>query len=154
MLVNEKPPLDEALLAHYGIPGMKWGHRKSDRTGYPEMSSRKKAAIGTAAAVGTAALLYNKTTRNLGIAASKKVLRGMGKVSISVLRTASDALGVTGVPKRASTPVKVKLTTIERIKASLTRGREFLSRDRNRSGMTQLQSGLRLPPNVLTDALF
>lgn len=27
MLVDEKPPLDEDLLLHYGIPGMKWGQR-------------------------------------------------------------------------------------------------------------------------------
>lgn len=28
MIVEEKPPLDEALLIHYGIKGMKWGARK------------------------------------------------------------------------------------------------------------------------------
>lgn len=27
MLVDAKPPLDEDLLLHYGIPGMKWGQR-------------------------------------------------------------------------------------------------------------------------------
>jgi len=33
MPVAEKPPLDEALLVHYGVVGMKWGIRKSDETG-------------------------------------------------------------------------------------------------------------------------
>jgi hypothetical protein len=28
MIVSEKPPLDEALLIHYGIRGMKWGVRR------------------------------------------------------------------------------------------------------------------------------
>jgi hypothetical protein len=27
-MLDEKPPLDEALLVHYGIKGMKWGARK------------------------------------------------------------------------------------------------------------------------------
>lgn len=27
-MIHDKPPLDEALLVHFGIKGMKWGHRK------------------------------------------------------------------------------------------------------------------------------
>lgn len=32
MIIEEKPPLDEALLIHYGIRGMKWGMRKGRGT--------------------------------------------------------------------------------------------------------------------------
>jgi hypothetical protein len=29
MLMDDKPPLDEDLLIHFGVKGMRWGHRKS-----------------------------------------------------------------------------------------------------------------------------
>lgn len=32
MLHDEKPPLDDALLLHYGTKGMKWGRRKGKST--------------------------------------------------------------------------------------------------------------------------
>jgi 2-phosphoglycerate kinase len=32
MTIEEKPPLDEALLEHFGVKGMKWGVRKSRPT--------------------------------------------------------------------------------------------------------------------------
>lgn len=42
MLVNDKPPLDGALLMHYGIRGMKWGIRKGKSvTGI----SRRRGAV-------------------------------------------------------------------------------------------------------------
>lgn len=165
MITQEKPSLEDALV-HFGIKGMKWGQRKRESTGpRKEMSSAKKAALGAAAVVGTGALLYNRTTRGyalgsvkktaqIGASAAFKVLRGVGKTSVSVLRKASESLGITGVRKPEPVKVKPKLATIERVKASLTRGREFLTRDKNRSTMAQVGSGFRLPPNLLTDALF
>jgi hypothetical protein len=65
MLVAEKPPLDEDLLMHFGIKGMKWGHRKtrssssSGHTGSKQkMSTGKKVAIGAAVVGGAAAAAF------------------------------------------------------------------------------------------------
>lgn len=71
MIVDEKPPLDENLLMHFGIKGMKWGHRKARDSGGASsggssapkqgMSTKKKVAIGVgvgAAVVGAAAASY------------------------------------------------------------------------------------------------
>lgn len=69
MLVDEKPPLDEDLLMHFGVPGMKWGHRKardsggSGRSSAPKrkMSTKKKvilAGVGAGIAVGAATTAF------------------------------------------------------------------------------------------------
>lgn len=72
MILNqEKPPLDGALLQHFGVRGMKWGHRK-DRKTQPsasnnhKMSTKKKVAIGVGVAavgVGVAALVISRSGR-------------------------------------------------------------------------------------------
>lgn len=72
MITQEKPPLDEALLAHYGVRGMKWGVRKSRESSDSVEKQRwtpeekkamvKKVAIGAgvlAVALGTAYLASN-----------------------------------------------------------------------------------------------
>lgn len=41
MIVAEKPPLNEDLLMHYGIKGMKWGTRKSELPGVSSRTSRE-----------------------------------------------------------------------------------------------------------------
>lgn len=154
MITQEKPPLDEALLAHYGIPGMKWGRRK-DRTGNPPMSRGKKVAIGTAAAVGTAALLYNKTTRRytagavkktvgLGARGAGRVLRKAGSTSASAISKASQSLGVTGKPVPPPKPVRVKLTGMARIRHSYQRGKLFFNPPAP-SRAEQLKTLMRLP---------
>lgn len=72
MLVDDKPPLDEDLLMHFGVPGMKWGHRKARDTGgsgrsggsaspKKPMSVKTKtilAGVGVSLAVGGAATAY------------------------------------------------------------------------------------------------
>lgn len=163
MLVDEKPPLDEALLAHYGIPGMKWGQRR-DRTGNPPMSKAKKVAIGTAAAVGTAALLYNPTTRRytgvvvkksmrLGASATGAILRKVGRTSVSAIRKVSQGLGITGKPTIAPKPVKVKLTGRARIRASYQRGKLFFNPP-PRSKMDQAKTLMRLPMALFTTTVM
>jgi hypothetical protein len=54
---------DDAMLEHFGVRGMKWGVRKSRSSGgsggesdKPKMSTKKKVAIATTAAVGAAAI--------------------------------------------------------------------------------------------------
>lgn len=66
MIVADKPPLDEDLLMHFGVKGMKWGRRKvRDSTSQSPSSSRntrlttvKKVALGTALVGGAAASAY------------------------------------------------------------------------------------------------
>lgn len=159
MLVDEKPPLDEDLLKHYGIPGMKWGVRR-DRTGNPPMSKTKKVAIGTAAAVGTAALLYNPTTRRytgavvkksmrLGASATGAILRKVGRTTVSAISKASQSLGITGKQVPRPKPVKIKLTGRARIRASYLRGKRFFNPP-PRSRTEQVKTLLRLPMALVT----
>lgn len=67
MIHDQKPPLDEALLMHYGIKGMHWGVRKTEPSGRPSSSSsvqqakpgwsnKKKAAVIFGSVVGVAAI--------------------------------------------------------------------------------------------------
>jgi hypothetical protein len=75
MIVEEKPPLNDELLVHFGIKGMRWGVRK-DR-GTPSSNSGPRfnvttkqkvvatASVGAAATVGVLA-----ATGNLGAAAA------------------------------------------------------------------------------------
>jgi hypothetical protein len=87
MTLAEKPELDDALLVHYGIKGMRWGRRKAPESGggssrpaksnrstrsiqkvgspKQKMSTKKKVLIGAAITVGAAAaaVLMTRTGR-------------------------------------------------------------------------------------------
>src|SRR4051794_16711747 len=98
MLVDEKPPLDEDLLMHFGVPGMKWGHRKpresgssSGRSSAPKqgMSTKKKVAVGVGVGVAVA-----------GAAAAAYFLARSGKSPVSAM---------TKVVRAAENKPKVKL---------------------------------------------
>lgn len=39
MLIADKPPLEDVYLAHFGIKGMRWGHRKPGEIAGPRQSS-------------------------------------------------------------------------------------------------------------------
>jgi hypothetical protein len=41
MIHDTKPPLDENLLIHYGVPGMKWGVRKNNYEGASSRTNRE-----------------------------------------------------------------------------------------------------------------
>lgn len=65
MLIAEKPALDDDLLMHFGVKGMRWGKRKAfDSSGSgtssgpakPKMSTGKKVAIGIGVLAGAAAV--------------------------------------------------------------------------------------------------
>lgn len=171
MITDEKPPLDDALLMHFGIPGMKWGHRKSKRSAAEPrtpLSTTQKVALGSAAVLGTAALLYNGTTRgyalgavkktvSLGRSATGKVLRTSGRVTVSAVRkaggAAGDALGVTGA--KAAPIIEVKPKRLDRIKASLARGKALLFDDpEQRTALEQAPDWMMVPVSLTTDALF
>jgi hypothetical protein len=56
MLHDQKPPLDEALLAHHGIKGMHWGVRKDgESSGYRLQTSAPKFEPGFSPATKKAA---------------------------------------------------------------------------------------------------
>lgn len=89
MIVSEKPPLDEALLIHYGVSGMKWGVRRGkgvtgvsrhrgalmDRNNRVVMQ-RKKLIAGTRhkRLVGVAKKMIGEDTFNRRMKASIKEL--------------------------------------------------------------------------------
>ena len=75
MIVIDKPPLDEDLLVHFGVKGMRWGRRKDSSSGGSSdkkpMSTKKKVAIGAGVAVAAA-----------GAAAVAYMMSGRGKVPV------------------------------------------------------------------------
>lgn len=77
MLVDEKPPLNEDLLMHYGVPGMKWGHRKARETAGPRRGSAQ--APGGSSRSGRAA-----TPQKKGWSTKKKVAVVGAGVGIAV----------------------------------------------------------------------
>lgn len=77
MLVAEKPPLDEDLLLHYGIPGMKWGHRKARETTGP----RRRAAATTTGSSGSGRAA---APQKKGWSTKKKVVVAGAGVGIAV----------------------------------------------------------------------
>jgi hypothetical protein len=105
MIVSEKPDLDEDLLVHFGIKGMKWGQKKTsssgDSPGKKPMSTKKKVAIGAAAVAGATAVAFviarrgktqmppafrNSTTTSKGKAASSTISQSEWKKRVADLR--------------------------------------------------------------------
>lgn len=88
MIVAEKPELDDALLAHFGIRGMKWGirrDRESSGSSGPSkpMSTKKKVAIGVATGVAIAG----------GAVAVAYMLKGRGDVRLPRVTSAKPLVG-------------------------------------------------------------
>jgi len=111
MFVTEKPPLDDELLIHYGIPGMRWGHRKPEEVSSGvrrvagaapvvkqrrKLSEGQKKAIRGAVAVGAVAGLFILSQRGMtprgkalqaktlpiGLNANRRVLGLYGKTAV------------------------------------------------------------------------
>lgn len=120
--ITSKPPLDENTLAHYGVPGMKWGHRKQRvlvgrrekryntgtlnrpvNTRTSKSSSKKhltdqqkqrlkKVAIGAGIAAGTAAAAYGGYKLN-----KAAIKRAKWNDEVSMLRNLERAKNATDV---------------------------------------------------------
>jgi len=58
MIHDDKPPLDEDLLMHFGVKGMKWGTRKADLPGVSRKTN--KEAKGDAQEFARAKLFYGE----------------------------------------------------------------------------------------------
>lgn len=95
MLIAEKPPLDEDLLVHFGIKGMKWGVRREKATAAfkqkvgsisNETKIKATVAVGSAATVG---VLY--ATGNL-----KAATVGTGKLALAGAKSGGKVLVKSG----------------------------------------------------------
>lgn len=60
MILDDKPPLDEALLEHHGIKGMRWGVRRKSTPGDHSNFKRNAKIVGAGALAlgGAAAAAY------------------------------------------------------------------------------------------------
>jgi hypothetical protein len=60
VILDDKPPLDEALLEHHGIKGMRWGVRRKSTSGDHSNFKRnaKRVGVGVLAVGGVAAAAY------------------------------------------------------------------------------------------------
>ena len=90
-----KPPLDEALLEHFGVKGMKWGVRK-ERTSAEKKALAKKVAlgVGTLLVVAGAAIAVQQLRKkgNVSIAsAPRKVAEGK-KIAAKILSEPIDVI--------------------------------------------------------------
>lgn len=177
MITDEKPPLDDDLLMHYGVRGMKWGVSKAkSASGAPGRYldsrgiSKKKVASGVVGTATVSALLLHPSTRPhaiklakstvlFGASAAGKVLRATGQLGVTALHEVSsvsykvvktvggvagratasvgkstakliaEASGLTGKPALAASRPKLKLQ--ERVRGSISRGKDVLIRKRS-----------------------
>lgn len=60
MFDDEKPPLDDDLLMHYGVPGMRWGRRKNNM-----LESSKRIQTGNATLRDKARVYNHMGVQNL-----------------------------------------------------------------------------------------
>lgn len=90
----------EAVLKHYGVPGMKWGHRKSPESGAASrLSSAAKATGRAAQTTGRATVKAGKASAphiKRAAKASVPVAKAVGKVGLRVGLVS--ALGAIGIP--------------------------------------------------------
>lgn len=113
MITMDKPPLDEELLAHYGIPGMKWGQRKAPDplVGRQPAAAQQTYGGGRQAATGQPQYANNSQSaqpsysapRSGGVAPQRRGMSKGAKIAIGVagLAAAGYFLSKTGTKPSA-----------------------------------------------------
>lgn len=167
MLVAEKPPLDEDLLVHFGVKGMRWGQRKPDDGTGMSPSTKKKVVVGVGIAVGVAAGAYllskrgtvpavksfeSKSTK-LGFRAAGSILKRVGKVSVNAIGKASKVTAKASIKtgqilgKQSVRIVrKVSVNSAAKTVAALTKAGQSVARG---YGNFQAKRALRNAPQVI-----
>lgn len=107
MIVGDKPPLDDDLLVHFGVKGMKWGVRKEQSTGtrtseqQASHDKRVKVAKVAGATVGVAVLAagayyakqhYGVSVSSLNSAANSNTAKAGAKFAEEVTKEPAGVL--------------------------------------------------------------
>jgi hypothetical protein len=90
MFIDDKPPLEEAYLEHFGVKGMRWGQRKPEEQGQPRQSlstNQKRAvkAVAIAGGVAVTAILLRKGNVKVVDAKSAKIYASGAKATGRIL---------------------------------------------------------------------
>ena len=121
MLIAEKPPLDEELLAHYGIKGMRWGRRKAELPVAPKpprkkWSTKKKVAVGAAVVAGYAFTVgYLRERGQVKPKFDRKNIRASLKRTANAMKPDNESLGKSFLTKTdvwLQIPVKLLTTSL------------------------------------------
>lgn len=136
MLVDEKPALNDDLLIHYGIPGMRWGHRKpQELVGDIRRSASNMLPFGSrrpAAPQPATVRRPASNTQRTGMSTGKKVAIGVGIAAglaagayfLSKTGTRPSAQAMTGASNRAGLKMVGKIlkvsgkTTVKSLKVA------------------------------------
>lgn len=121
MLMDEKPDLNEDLLIHFGVRGMKWGHRKKrpdeeERKKFFNSRNKKIAAGAAVAITGAAAVIFILGSRGKqrlpsldhapGLKEFKNVAKNVGSGNRPRL---SDAVGRSYTPHLDASPFAMQI---------------------------------------------
>lgn len=91
MIAADKPPLDGVYLAHFGVKGMRWGHRKPVEEGAPRrsgLSSKNQKLVTAAFVAGTiavGAVMLNRGNVSVWNSSSNRIALGGAKMSANIL---------------------------------------------------------------------
>lgn len=110
MIAADKPPLEGVYLAHFGVKGMRWGHRKPEEQAAPRrsgMSPRNQKLVTAAFVAGTVAVgavmlsrgnvsVWNSTSNRIALGGAKMSANILGKTGKVIVKGSAKTAKVVG----------------------------------------------------------